>query len=193
MKKISALIAMLLCVTGLFAGTYMNDLTNDMLVYGYVNEYCVLEINPITATESSDGLPFNIDGNDVAYGSTGRRVATWSLATNSTTLTLKFSAEPMYLSGDTSQYLNYYLYLAYSYEGLDEDSQSVTNTGTITVYSDDDVTTVSFPQDGETGNEPIVSSNQNITLSFDSETTEKLSTLSQGMYYGTVTITMEAP
>lgn len=196
MKKVLIMISILLCMVSAFAGTYLSDLTNLLSVYGYVNEYCVISINPIVSYESvNEGLPFNIKGDDVAYGSTGRRVATWSMATNSTAVNLSILAEPLYLSSDITKLLNFYLYMNYSYEGTDEQTgNTIINSGIITVHSGGEATAFSLPLSVEAGGEPIISRNQSILFAFDSETTARIPTdaVPSGMYYGNVIITMEA-
>ena len=194
MKKLIIIPLLFLCVAIVFGGTYYNNLSSNIQLNGYVNEYCFLTINPLIATETSgSGLPFNISANDVAYGSPGRNIATWSMSTNATAVNLSILTEPLYLNNDVSKLLNYYLYMNYRYEGENEETgNSVVNSGTITVHSGGAATEVSFPLSGDTGGIPIVSSNQDILFVFDSDATARIPSMPDGMYYGNVIITMEA-
>lgn len=194
MKKLIIIPLLFLCVAIAFAGTYYNNLSNEIPLNGYVNGYCILTINPLFATETSgSGLPFNISANDVAYGSPGRTIATWSMTTNATSVNLSILTEPLYLNNDVSKLLNYNLYMKYRYEGQNEETgNSVINSGTITAHSGGAATEVSFPLPGDTSGIPIISTNQDILFAFDEESTARISSMPDGMYYGNVIITMEA-
>ena len=194
MKKLIIIPLLFLCVATVFAGTYYNNLSSKLQLNGYVNEYCFITITPLFATETSgSGLPFNISANDVAYGSPGRNIATWSMATNATCVNLSILSEPLYLNNDVSKLLNYYLDMNYRYVGQSEDTgNSIINSGTITVHSGGAATEVSFPLSGDTGGIPIVSTDQDILLVFDEDATSRIPSMPDGMYYGNVIITMEA-
>lgn len=194
MKKLIVIPLLFLCAAVVFAGTYYSNLSNKLQLNGYVNEYCFLTITPLFATETSgSGLPFNISASDVSYGAPGRSIATWSMATNATAVNLSILTEPLYLNNDVSKLLNYYLYMNYRYVGQSEETgNNIINSGTITVHSGGAATEVSFPLSGDTGGIPIVSTNQEVLFVFDEDSTARIPSMSDGMYYGNVIITMEA-
>ena len=196
------LLAMVLPVAVLFSSPiYMDNMSKDIRIYGFIYEYCNLFVSQIDAnTNSSVGMPFDITDSTVRYvqDGHGREIASWSFATNLSYVKLTFNATPMHFE-DQANYpslnLGYSLFFSYIYQGYSAQTSGyieVPSTGADVVQEFTNYTT---------GGEglPIISMDNDLRFMFDSESSSFISSnvddtteLPEGFYYATVTISMEA-
>ena len=196
-KTIICLLLILLLLGPCFAATktYLDNLSRGLQVYGYIDQYCIIYTSPLEATDTPPtGMPFAIDSSDVAYNSndaghiTGREIATWSFATNMPSVRLTFNAERLVHEEETSYSLGYYMTFRYEYAGEDENGNSTSNNGYITVHSGEEKVLTITNHIGASGL-PIISMAKDVRFQFDQA--YDLSDFPAGFYYSNITITME--
>lgn len=196
------LLAMVLSVSVLFSSPiYMDNMSKDIRIYGFIYEYCNLFVSQIDGnTNSSVGMPFDITDSTVRYvqDGHGREIASWSFATNLSYVKLTFNATPMHFE-DQANYpslnLEYSLFFSYIYQGYSAQTSGyieVPSTGADVVQEFTNYTT------GGDGL-PIISMDNDLRFMFNSESSSFISSnvddtteLPEGFYYATVTISMEA-
>ena len=196
------LLAMVLSVSVLFSSPiYMDNMSKDIRIYGFIYEYCNLFVSQIDGnTNSSVGMPFDITDSTVRYvqDGHGREIASWSFATNLSYVKLTFNATPMHFE-DQANYpslnLEYSLFFSYIYQGYSAQTSGyieVPSTGADVVQEFTNYTT------GGDGL-PIISMDNDLRFIFNSESSSFISSnvddtteLPEGFYYATVTISMEA-
>lgn len=197
MKKILTYLTILFlsCVQCFAAKTYLDNLSKGIPVYGYIDQYCIIYTTPIEATSTPPvGMPFAIDSSDVAYNANdtnhvmGREIATWSFATNMSSVRLTFNAEPLVHEEDSSYSLGFYMTFRYEYASENENGDSVTVNGYIPVHSGDEKVETMTNHIGASGF-PIISMAKDIRFQFDQA--YDFSDYPSGFYYSNITITME--
>ncbi len=213
MKRIISTIIVLLLGTSIFAGyTYLDNLVKDLTIYGYLDEYVILYVNPITASSSSTtGMPFDITGSDVKYNASdkrlGRQVCFWSFATNMPKVKLTITADPLTNENNSSFKINYYMTFAYEYSKVDANGGSSDVIGYLTMhsgqtenqlynYTGNTLTEsgISFLMiDNVNGNEamPVISMNKDVRIMFDENAPADFQNYPEGYYYSDVTIVLE--
>ncbi len=196
MKRILSIIAisLLLCFSLFSAKVYLDNLSSGIQIFGYVDHYCTVYVEGLDAVDSGSdiGMPFSIADATIAHNSldnrVGREIASWSFATNMSTVNLTFNASPLVHEDDTSFKLNYYITFRYEYSTIDIFGNKTTNMGYMNVHSGEPYHTTIF--NNSAGTEvPIISMNRDVRLQLDQ--TYDISDYPDGFYYATVTIEME--
>ncbi len=195
MKRIVSTIAfaLLLCYSVFGAKTYLDNLSQGIQIFGYVDHYCTVYVEGLEAQEgSSIGMPFSITDATIAHNSSdnrvGREIASWSFATNMSTVNLTFNASPLVHEDNSNYILNYYITFRYEYSTIDIFGNKTTNMGYMNVHSGEPYQTTIY--NNSAGTEvPIISMNRDVRLQLDQ--VYDVSDYPDGFYYATVVIEME--
>ena len=112
MRKLVCVLAMVLISLTLWAADSTPRLnvsaTTALDISTYMGDVANVSVVP-------EGMPFDVMGSDVWWKTgniddyVGRRIATWSLRTNSTNKQLSITAHPLALETDTTKIINYRL------------------------------------------------------------------------------------
>lgn len=137
MRKLS-LCLIILFIAVLPVSSYKALDKRELILTGYKGRYHNFIIKPtIGNLNDGAGMPFDLTRADVAYQAVGdddttgdatthgREIATWSLHSNYTPVTIKIKAEPLELVTENTdptkktEGLNYILFFPYTYNGVD--------------------------------------------------------------------------
>ena len=191
MKKIIAFFSLILTCFSLFAAdTYLDNLSRGVQIYGYIDQYCIVYITPIQAQSGSAiGFPFSIEDSGIVHKPSdlrlGRQIATWSFATNMSSIRLSFNATPLVNEDDPEYSLNYYITFRYDY--ADSSGNSVMDY--ITVHSGTETTQHTLTNYAEGDEYPIISMGNDVRFQLDG--TYEFSDYPVGFYYSNIYITLE--
>lgn len=197
MKKIILIITTLLLITTNLFATFNNAtaLSRGFAIEGGVGKYNQINIFPIQATSGSeDGFPFDIKADNVVYTDIvggGRKIATWSVATNYSNVQIEITATPLTYEASSSFQLNYYLVFHIMYATYKSDGSFEKNEHTdFKVLSDGN--TYKFSINNAILDEPfpVVSYNQDVRFYFVNGIRPKEVGYPYGLYSGTVTISV---
>ncbi|MBQ3728937.1 MAG: hypothetical protein IJT86_04055 [Spirochaetales bacterium] len=180
MRRILAtLISLVICST-LHATTLLDS--RLYAVNTHVDHYCLITLTAEEATLSS-GMPFDITESRVQYnsanlalGTGGRKIATWSIEANMNSFTLSFDAQPFTSAADESNKLGYYLIFKYNTDDY----------FTLHVPATGSAVTSANPAPPSTG--PLTSMHKDLMFMFD-ESADTANAPS-GAYLGSITITL---
>ncbi len=195
MKRIVSTIAfaLLLCSCVFGAKLYLDNLSQGVQIFGYVDHYCTVYVEGLDAASGSNiGMPFSITDATIAHNSSdtrvGREIASWSFATNMSTVNLTFNASPLIHESESNFTLNYYITFRYEYSTIDIFGNKTTNMGYFNVHSGEPYQTTIY--NNSAGTEvPIISMNRDIRLQLDR--VYDTSDYPDGFYYANVVIEME--
>ena len=197
MKKIILIITTLLLITTNLSATLNNAtaLSRGFAIEGGVGKYNQINIFPIQATSGSEyGFPFDIKADNVVYTDIvggGRKIATWSVATNYSNVQIEITATPLTYEASSSIQLNYYLVFRIMYATYKSDGSFEKNEhADFKVLSDGN--TYKFIINNAILDEPfpVVSYNQDVRFYFVNGIRPKEVGYPYGLYSGTVTISV---
>ncbi|MCR5443580.1 MAG: hypothetical protein K6E89_07500 [Sphaerochaetaceae bacterium] len=181
MKRIITILILLIICGTLYATTLLDS--RLFTINTHIDHDCLITLTAAEATLSS-GMPFDITETNAAYNSSnlangtgGWMIATWSIEANMPSFTLSFDAQPL-TSATNETKLGYYLIFKYV-NSSNEDQYF-----TIHTSSSGDVTTSPVPPSSG----PLVSLNNNVMFMFDSSV--NTASAPAGAYYGSLTITL---
>ena len=185
-KKLMTILTLsFLSLICLFAD-YTPSLRNNLQIFGHIDEFCLLVINPIDANSAqSEGMPFNILDPGVQYNvnTMGRRIALWTFTTNRSSITVSFDAGPLTNTSYPEETVDYWLTFRYDYPNAD----NMPVTGTITVGSGVTNNPTTLLNDVDI---PIISIGKDIRFMFTDDDVD-LEGLHDGYFSATVIITVE--
>ena len=215
-KKLFSIISILLVSASLFAArsvTYKEDLTNCIQFYGYLNEYCTLNITGLNQS-GNVGMPFSIMDSSVSYNASdirlGREIASWSLSTNASEVKIIIKPEPLICEDDETKFFNYYLTFRYEYADAktgkdltgyivahsDATSPVVINKTTTATASDFNSVTNNYVELSNKASDdstlPIISINKDVRFMLDKAySSTEFDNYPDGYYYAKVKIQVE--
>ncbi len=176
MKRALILIILMALCLPCFAETLLE--TREFVVYTTISDSVYVSLTA-TAYSTDEGNNFDIAGEDVTYGGTGRKIGTWEVSVEGTSATLTFDAAALTSDSNTAYSLPYILTFSYSYA-----DGSNTKTGDISVPSGTSTTTTLTASSTSS----FSFTNQDICFVFSSSF--DASDFPTGTYSATVTVTI---
>jgi len=189
-----ALLVIIFAMFPLFATTQLQpSFTNAIGIEGFIIQSHSVTINPLSEN-TSYGMPFSIMGDDVKEATdktTGRRIATWTLESTYSPLSVSIKATPLvHITGSTS--IEYYISFKYSYEKYD-DNGDIAGLEENFILVSTLAGEVSITLNNQSSNGqiyPIKSLSQDVKFMLHSYTDSEKDAWAGGSYIATVTITI---
>lgn len=163
-----------------FAVTHEDNLTTPLELMGFIRQYHMVEIVPVEENEAGNqgfGMPFDIMGSDVSYKAdrtTGRQIATWTIASTYAPISIRISAEPLQSIANPSVVIDYYLSFRYNYANFDDYGKSTGSTfGYIIVSSTEDSVSQELTNQSSGGQiYPVISRSQDVRFMLSEKYTD---------------------